>query len=380
MSFEIPSDMVPPADVATMDCQPLSNIIRMSCTINGRKVTVLFEEFELADSAFTWSIAGIKNPGSTKPSQSFANVDFLDADGFIVSRYSETPVTVTNSFPANLAINSPTLLQGSLKPSEVTDYEIIFTPVNALPTTGSIQVTYPLLITLKDGSATECEVSITGTSFTDKCLIDDSARTITIKGVFASSPGYSGPISIKLQNVQNAINNKPGNGFVIQTYWDEQLNFFMDRLLDFILLPQYECKYPCQDCLSSEARDVCTACWQSPDDPSFLQDFGNGTVTCRPKCELGFTTNGNVDKICSPCHESCLRCRDNGQVGDYKICESCSPSFPYSLDGTDSCLADCELGMFYSTETSCSFCKDPCEGCSRRETNCTSCYRDSPIP
>ena len=201
MSFEIPSDMVPPADVATMDCQPLSNIIRMSCTIDGRKVTVLFEEFELADSAFTWSIAGIKNPGSTKPSQSFANVDFLDADGFIVSRYSETPVTVTNSFPANLAINSPTLLQGSLKPSEVTDYEIIFTPVNALPTTGSIQVTYPLLITLKDGSATECEVSITGTSFTDKCLIDDSARTITIKGVFASSPGYSGPISIKLQNV-----------------------------------------------------------------------------------------------------------------------------------------------------------------------------------
>lgn len=201
MSFQIPSDMVPPADVATMDCQPLSNIIRMSCTIDGRKVTVLFEEFELADSAFTWSIAGIKNPGSTKPSQPFANVDFLDADGFIVSRYSETPVTVTNSFPANLAINSPALLQGSLKPSEVTDYEIIFTPVNALPSTGSIQVTYPLLITLKDGSATECEVSITGRSFTDKCLIDDSARTITIKGVFASSPGYSGPVSIKLQNV-----------------------------------------------------------------------------------------------------------------------------------------------------------------------------------
>jgi len=45
--------------------------------------------------------------------------------------------------------------------------------------------------------------------------------------------------------VRNPVNNKPGNGFVIQTYWDNKQTFIMDKLNDFILLPQFECSYPC---------------------------------------------------------------------------------------------------------------------------------------
>jgi len=36
--------------------------------------------------------------------------------------------------------------------------------------------------------------------------------------------------------------------------------------------------------------------------------------------------------------------------------------------------------MFFSTNTSCSFCKQPCRSCSGTEANCTSCFKNSSIP
>jgi len=56
--------------------------------------------------------------------------------------------------------------------------------------------------------------------YTTGCTIDDESRTITITNVFVGAGKYAGNITIELQNVKNAINNRPGNGFVIQTYFD----------------------------------------------------------------------------------------------------------------------------------------------------------------
>ena len=81
--------MEAPVDVATMNCQALANIIRMTCEVNGRKITLIFDEFTNPSGAFSWTISGIKNPGSTKPSSPFAETFFVDAADYIVSSTDE---------------------------------------------------------------------------------------------------------------------------------------------------------------------------------------------------------------------------------------------------------------------------------------------------
>lgn len=129
-------------DASAMDCQPLDNILKMTCQIDGRKVTIIFDEFELADQAFTWTISGIKNPGSTKPSDPVSEIHFVDSQNYIVSSYSGKPIQITNSFPT-LLVDGYSLEQGSLTASAVTDYTIKFTPINAMPSTGSIEIQFP---------------------------------------------------------------------------------------------------------------------------------------------------------------------------------------------------------------------------------------------
>ena len=141
-TFTLPQEMGPPVDAASMDCQPLDNIKKMTCQIDGRKITIIFDEFELDDQAFSWTISGIKNPGSTKPSDPVTAIHFVDSQDYIVSTYSETPIQITNSFPSLLKDNY-SLEQGSLTASEVTDYTIKFTPINAMPSTGSIEIQFP---------------------------------------------------------------------------------------------------------------------------------------------------------------------------------------------------------------------------------------------
>lgn len=80
-------------------------------------------------------------------------------------------------------------------------------------------MTYPTQLTLIDSNNTICSVTTSTGSFSKNCLIDDYARTLTITHVFSQTE--SGPVTIQIANVKNAVNNKPANGFVIQTYWDE---------------------------------------------------------------------------------------------------------------------------------------------------------------
>jgi hypothetical protein len=162
-------------------------------------------------------------------------VHFRDTDNFIISSFLEQS-SITNKEPANLLIYS--IEQGTKDAESITDYTIKFTPHNAIPTTGSIQMTYPQQITLTDGSNTVCEVTTTAAVYSSNCVVDPNSQTITVTDIFQSGTGlYGSEISINLKNVKNAINNRPGNGFVIQTYWDERQTYIMDKLNDFILRP-----------------------------------------------------------------------------------------------------------------------------------------------
>lgn len=170
-----------------------------------------------------------------------------------------------------------------------------------------------------------------------------------IKDIFTSP--YDQVISIELKNIRNPATNKPGNGFVIQTYSDKQQIFIQDRLPDFILVPQFECDYPCLTCVNSkDKKAMCTSCWKGGlADFQFLMFYPNGTQTCRPYCEAGYTTNGNADLLCTKCDESCATCQETYTLGDVRECLDCAATHPFRLSQTKTCLTKCAYNMFEST-------------------------------
>jgi proprotein convertase subtilisin/kexin type 5 len=101
--------------------------------------------------------------------------------------------------------------------------------------------------------------------------------------------------------------------------------------------------------------------------------------TCEPFCAAGYTTNGNQDKHCEKCDPSCASCAENGEVGDKAKCIDCAEDHPFRKSMTQTCLKECTLGLFQSTDSSCSECRDPCEGCTGTPTSCTSCHKDSSL-
>ena len=146
----------------------------------------------------------------------------------------------------------------------------------------------------------------------------------------------------------------------------------MDKLNDFILRPTFLCAYPCKTCEVADPN-MCLSCWDGFDNPQYLMFYPNLTQTCRPTCELGYTSNGHPDKNCEKCDESCRTCRDNGEVGDKSKCIDCADDHPFRISLTDICQKECNSVQFQSTPKSCSPCKSPCLGCFGTEANCTSC-------
>ena len=106
----------------------------------------------------------------------------------------------------------------------MTTYTIDFTPINAIPKSGSIQISWPQQVEVT--SDFTCQVR-TNKKFSQKekpiCNVNQESRTITITGVFAevSANGFSDKIRMEFGGVKNPKNNKDErNGFIIMTYED----------------------------------------------------------------------------------------------------------------------------------------------------------------
>lgn len=111
----------------------------------------------------------------------------MDKDGFVVSETLE-PATITNQEPSNLMVYD--ILQGTKEADQPTEYTIFFTPHNGIPSTGSIQMTYPQQISLVDGAATKCTVTTSTGVFANNCVVNPNSQTITITEVFKDVVGY----------------------------------------------------------------------------------------------------------------------------------------------------------------------------------------------
>lgn len=123
-------------------------------------------------------------------------------------------------------------------------YTVSLTPINAIPSTGSIQIGWPSQISVTDFFA--CQVR-TNRLFTDQsnCSVDFDSRTITITGVFTEiQGGWANTVSIDLVGMRNPLNNNSGSGFIVQTYEDSEQIYSMDVLEGADLAPIIDCPDP----------------------------------------------------------------------------------------------------------------------------------------
>jgi len=111
----------------------------------GQTLTATVSEIERSEKAISWTVSGITNAPSTKPSE-MTGTALLDSAGYMVSSSAHFPTSITNRREGTIINYS--LEQGTLNNDEVTTYKLYFTPVNALTTTSSIFINYPSQVVL----------------------------------------------------------------------------------------------------------------------------------------------------------------------------------------------------------------------------------------
>lgn len=62
-------------------------------------------------------------------------------------------------------------------------------------------------------------------------------------------------------------------------------------------------------------------------------------------------------------------------------CVACNePAYPFAIEGTYACAADCGIKLFASSNDTCDHCLDPCLDCHGTATTCTQCNTSSAFP
>ena len=267
----------------------------------------------------------MKNPPTLKISDKFSNIYVTDKESYDVAKLDGELTTGILNLKAAFIQKPYSLTQSNDEASELAVYTIKFFPTNSIPSTGSIQLTWPAHVRVTEEAS--CAVG-TSAAFLDNCLIEptenaadgDAGGTITITGVFVDQEHFSDQITISLA-VYNPVNNRPQElGFGIRTYADEDSAYMIDYLTDAdyegLLIPHLECTHPCATCTATDPK-LCDSCWQSdPESPPFLMRYettdASGTTTqtgeCREACDMGYTTDGDPQNVCVECDASCKTC------------------------------------------------------------------------
>jgi len=113
-------------------------------------------------------MSNIGNPGSVAPSEGFKSLVILTPNNYLISEFKDPAGAqpIVNTIPAEIIDAS--LFQDSLQANIENNFTITFSPINALPATGSIKLVYPAQISLKDGVDTKCFVT-TNKLFSENC-------------------------------------------------------------------------------------------------------------------------------------------------------------------------------------------------------------------
>jgi hypothetical protein len=93
-------------------------------------------------------VSGVRNPVSTRPSGSFQNARIDDKDQNKVLIYTGTTNPIQTSIEGLIKVANIT--QGNKESDEWNPYTLTFLPLNSIPSTGAIQVSWPPQVSINN--------------------------------------------------------------------------------------------------------------------------------------------------------------------------------------------------------------------------------------
>ena len=124
-----------------------------------------------------FSLAGVKNPDSTKPIELTQPVEIYDEHGLLMREVSEKPPTFSMKVPAE--ITQRTLVLDNYEANAKTGFTLTYTTVNRLVPMALIVISYPVSAEFVAGEEITCAVTVNAVVYVHICRLDRIRREIT---------------------------------------------------------------------------------------------------------------------------------------------------------------------------------------------------------
>ena len=232
------------------------------------------------NTEFTFTIAYLANPGSTKPSLPFYTyvTDYLG--------YNITSITNSPSIAADFNMHATVpagLTSGSVKqehklPFKAAHYTFQITIAHALPPQANILLNLPLSINVDIPKLT-CWVD-SAPDLARFCTYNETSRNLKVFNITAKLLFGGTNVHLEVGGMVNPRLKSESDSFVVTTTTTD--NFLIDQKTSGLTVFA-DCNYPCMSCKESDA-DFCYRC-DTEEDSVFNLFFQN---TCVSSCPSQF--------------------------------------------------------------------------------------------
>lgn len=128
-------------------------------------------------SEVVFSLAGVKNPDSTRPIELTQPVEIYDENGLKMREVSEKPPTFSMKVPAE--VTQRTLVLDNYEANAKTGFTLTYTTVNRLVPMALIVISYPASAEFVAGEEITCAVTVNAIVYVHICRLDRIRREIT---------------------------------------------------------------------------------------------------------------------------------------------------------------------------------------------------------
>jgi len=143
LDYELPAEVRAPVlkKGEKAKCKAILGFAEIECTVVDQKMEITLKKIskqktKTGTGKFMWTVEGIRNPQSTKPSSSFVDITLYDENAVAVASYTKKTKPIINIYSSYISKFS--LDQTSIDYSAVAKFTVIFKPNGAIPPTGSI--------------------------------------------------------------------------------------------------------------------------------------------------------------------------------------------------------------------------------------------------
>lgn len=276
MYIKVPDSITPPVSptctgitklAATLTCNTLNKEIYVTLSFTGgTKIDPSIE--------FAFSIAGFKNPSSTKPTNALT-FQAQDSTGALINTYtSALVVRVTTDTAATIttaSVNNENKLA-----SQRTTIKMTLTTIHEVPLNGVIIIKYPSEIQPFDNSVATVTCSLNIAS-SPTCTHVVANRQIVISNIIATTPLAAGTsVEITLNEMKNPATATPTSTFTVGTY--ETTDYVIDQVSTGLTI-KVDCNYPCRSCNAATPSECLSCLNDASGNQLKLQTTTTGGVT-----------------------------------------------------------------------------------------------------